>query len=80
MARLGYYGHFSPVPANRSPDDRVRNAGWDGGRAYKELLAQADSADAAFRSWEAKDLLDRSFTVAGVGRNGRYFVLLLGAP
>jgi uncharacterized protein YkwD len=79
MARLGYYGHVSPVPDNRSPNDRLRQAGWGAGRVFWELLAQADSADAALRSWKEKDLLGRGFTVAGVGRNGRYFVLLLGA-
>ncbi len=80
MARLGYYGHVSPVPDHRSPDDRVRNAGWERGRAYQELLAQADSPEQALRSWKAKDLLGATFKVAGVGHNGRYFVLLLGAP
>lgn len=79
MARLGYYGHFSPVPAHRSPDDRVREAGWRRGRAYQEFLAQAGSPAEALRSWEGNVLVKR-YTVAGVGRRGRYFVLLLGAP
>ncbi len=30
MERLGYYGHFSPTPGRRSPDDRLAREGWPG--------------------------------------------------
>jgi uncharacterized protein YkwD len=83
MARLGYYGHFSPVPDRRSPDDRLAKEGWPADRPYFELLAVADTKEAALASWKAKPaydraLLDPAYGVVGVARRGRIWVLLLG--
>ena len=83
MERMGYWGHFSPTPANNSPDDRLAREGWPADRHYFELLAAEDSAEAALRSWKAKPaydraLLDPACDVFGVARRGRLWVLLLG--
>jgi hypothetical protein len=84
MDRLGYFGHFSPVPGNRSPSDRLAKQGWPEGRRHAELLAQADTASAAFaailaKPENAKVLADPAFRHAGVARSGRCWVVLLGA-
>jgi uncharacterized protein YkwD len=83
MERMGYYGHFSPVPGNNSPDDRLAREGWPADRRYFELLAVADSAEAALESWKAKPaydraLLDPEYDAFGVAHSGRLWVLLLG--
>lgn len=84
MDRLGYFGHFSPVPANRAPGDRLLKQGWPEERRHTELLAQADTADAAFAALlakpeNAKVLADPEFKYAGVARSGKCWVVLLGA-
>jgi len=85
MARLGYFGHFSPTPGNRTPDDRLaQQLGRPDDRRYQELLAVADSPAAALATWKAKPaheraLLDPEHAVAGVAHRGRCWVLLLGA-
>ena len=83
MARFGYYGHFSPVPGNRSPDDRLAQQGWPADRRYFELLAAEDSAEAALEAWKAKPAYDRALLdpecdAFGVARSGQLWVLLLG--
>jgi hypothetical protein len=83
MARLGYFGHFSPVPENRSPDDRLAQQGWPPGRPYHELLALADTAEIALVSWQNKPandraLLDPDLDRVGFAHDGLCWVLLLG--
>jgi uncharacterized protein YkwD len=84
MARLGYFGHFSPVPGNRSPGDRLAKQGRPEERRHAELLAKADTAEAAFEAIlakpeNAKILADPAFKYAGVARSGDCWVVLLGA-
>ena len=92
MARLGYFGHFSPTPGKRTPDDRLARHGWPPDRRYFELLTFANSPEEALTKWAAKpelkkELLDPKYKVAGVASaSGRvepdsertYWVLLLG--
>jgi biopolymer transport protein ExbD len=83
MDRLGYFGHFSPVPGNRSPSDRLAKQGWPEERRHAELLAKADTEQAAFEALLAKPenvkiLADPSFKYAGVARSGDLWVVLLG--
>lgn len=83
MDRLGYFGHFSPVPGNRSPSDRLATQGWPEERRHAELLAKADTAEAAFeallaRPENVKVLADPAFRHAGVARSGDCWVVLLG--
>lgn len=84
MDRLGYFGHFSPVPGNHSPSDRLATQGWPEERRHAELLAKADTAEAAFEALlakpeNAKVLADPAFRHAGVARSGDCWVVLLGA-
>ncbi len=84
MDRLGYFGHFSPVPGNRAPGDRLAKQGWPEERRHAELLAKADTAEAALEAIlgkpeNAKVLADPAFKYAGVARSGDCWVVLLGA-
>jgi uncharacterized protein YkwD len=84
MDRMGYFGHFSPVPANRAPGDRLAKQGWPEERRHAELLAKAETAPAAFAALLAKPenarvLADLAFRYAGVARSGDCWVVLLGA-
>jgi len=50
MARLGYFAHDSPTPANRSPGQRCANEGYRGGFGG-ENCASGGSPDTAFAMW-----------------------------
>ncbi|MBK8979247.1 MAG: HEAT repeat domain-containing protein [Planctomycetes bacterium] len=50
MVDLGYFGHISPVPRNRTPTDRVRLEGFGGGVGENCLAGNAD-ARGAFEAW-----------------------------
>ncbi len=50
MVDLGYFGHISPVPRNRTPTDRVRLEGYDGGVGENCLAGRADGRG-AFEAW-----------------------------
>jgi hypothetical protein len=84
MDRLGYFGHFSPVPGNHSPSDRLATQGWPEERRHAELLAKADTEQAAFEAFLAKSenvaiLADPAFRYVGAARSGDCWVVLLGA-
>jgi hypothetical protein len=83
MDRLGYFSHFSPTPANRSPADRLAKQGWPEKRRHAELIAKAETPEAAFEAILAKPenskiLADPAFKYAGVARSGKCWVVLLG--
>ncbi|MFO1054462.1 MAG: HEAT repeat domain-containing protein [Planctomycetota bacterium] len=50
MVDLGYFGHVSPVPRNRTPTDRVRLEGYGGGVGENCLAGSADGRG-AFEAW-----------------------------
>ncbi|MEW6741868.1 MAG: HEAT repeat domain-containing protein [Planctomycetota bacterium] len=52
MIDLGYFGHISPVPRNRTPTDRARLEGYGGG-VGENCLASSGPVDArgAFEGW-----------------------------
>lgn len=83
MARLGYFGHFSPVPENRSPGDRLAQQGWPADRRHQELLVMAATPEEALAAWKKKPvygraLLDPDHQLAGFAHRGSIWVLLLG--
>jgi uncharacterized protein YkwD len=84
MDRMGYYGHFSPVPGSRSPSDRLAKVGWPEERRHAELLAKAPTAEEAFEAIVSNRenvaiLADAAFKYAGVAQSGDCWVVLLGA-
>jgi Cysteine-rich secretory protein family len=50
MVDLGYFGHMSPVPRNRSPSDRARLEGYHGG-VGENCLSGSSAARGAFEGW-----------------------------
>lgn len=83
MARMGYFGHFSPFPENRSPDDRLKQQGWPEDRPYQELLVVAATPEEALAAWQknpayGRALLDPDHRLVGFAHKGRIWVLLLG--
>jgi hypothetical protein len=50
MVDLGYFGHGSPVPRNRTPSDRVRLEGYNGG-VSENCLAGSGTGRGAFEGW-----------------------------
>ncbi len=50
MVDLGYFGHISPVPRNRTPTDRVRLEGYNGGVGENCLAGRVDGRG-AFEGW-----------------------------
>jgi biopolymer transport protein ExbD len=84
MRRLGYFGHFSPTPANHSPSDRLSRFGWPEKHRHAELLAKAETREGALKAILAKPenaavLANPAFRYAGVAQCGDCWVVLLGA-
>ncbi len=50
MTQLGYFAHESPVERNRTPSDRARNAGYEGGAAENISMGSV-SAQATHDAW-----------------------------
>ncbi|MBM4017321.1 MAG: CAP domain-containing protein [Planctomycetes bacterium] len=74
MADLGYFGHDSPTPSEKTHALRMKNAGYAGG--YSENIAEgASSGSAAFWMWfdsppHHKNMVHAGSTAVGVGRWG----------
>ena len=84
MDRMGYFGHFSPVPGNHSPSDRLARFGWPEERRSRRAAREGKTADEAFDAILAKPenaaiLADPAFKYAGVAQSGDCWVVLLGA-
>lgn len=81
MARLGYFAHFSEVPGRRTPFDRMKLAGYNGGAS--ENIALNDSAPMAHYAWchssgHHRCLLNPGYTEVGLGNSGRLWVQNFG--
>ncbi len=50
MTKLGYFGHESPVPVNRNPDQRARNEGYDG--RVTECCAMMSDPSGSVEAWK----------------------------
>ena len=90
MGRLGYFSSYSPVPARRTPSDRLALAGWPADRRFFELFG-AGSGRQVFGMWtsnpeHAAALQDPAYDAVGVGhvapgasvRTQGLWVLILG--
>ena len=83
MAKLRYFAHESPTPANKSPADRARNAGYDGAFCGENLANGTGSGEATFWGWfgsppHHKGMASRAPTALGVGQAGRLWALNTG--
>ena len=74
MVDLGYFEHDSPTPSQKTPFQRMKNAGYRGG--YAENIAEGvASGKAAFWMWfesppHHKNMVHAKNTAIGVGRWG----------
>ena len=80
MARLGFFGHDSPVPGKASPWDRAKRAGTSANA--ENINAGVDTGAGAIASWwhspgHFKNMLS-PHRRAGLGRHGNLWTLMLG--
>jgi uncharacterized protein YkwD/predicted negative regulator of RcsB-dependent stress response len=73
MAELNYFAHESPVPANRSPANRARNANYKGGGVSENIARGATTGLGSHNQWchssgHHRNILGRGHTVVGVGQ------------
>jgi len=83
MQRLGYFGHDSPTPANRSPAQRCASEGY--GHFRGENCANGPATpDSAFRGWynssgHHRNMLGAGHTEIGVGISATLWTVDFGA-
>lgn len=82
MSQQGYFSHFSPVPERRTPNQRLRLAGYMFG--VSENIAKVSGALGAHNAWcrssgHHRNLLSPSHREIGIGANGRYWVQNFGS-
>jgi uncharacterized protein YkwD len=73
MAELKYFAHDSPVPANRTPAMRARNANYRGGGVSENIARGATTGRDAHKQWcgssgHHRNILGRGHTEVGVGQ------------
>ncbi len=81
MARLGYFGHYSPTPGRRTYNDRLKLVGYTKGAS--ENCALNSSAEGAHNGWthsagHHRNLLHPAHTEFGVGNSGKYWTQNFG--
>jgi len=82
MARIGYFGHFSPTKGRRTPGDRMRLAGYTYG-ASENCANGATTPEGAHNQWchssgHHRNLLMAPWTEMGTGRHGRLWTQNFG--
>jgi uncharacterized protein YkwD len=83
MARLGYFGHFSPIPERRDPMKRVRLEGYKGMPVSENCHAGSGSPKGAHDGWcrssgHHRNLLQAFWTDMGTGRSGKLWTQNFG--
>jgi hypothetical protein len=82
MTQLGYFEHESPVAANRTPQDRMRNAGYEApGGENISLGAEAPKATHLLwynSSGHHRNILNEHWYAMGSGRDGRHWTQNFG--
>jgi uncharacterized protein YkwD len=77
MTRLGYFEHTSPVGANKTPWDRMKNAGYEGAGGENISLG-SEAPKATHIAWynssgHHRNILGEQWSAMGAGRNGRHW-------
>jgi uncharacterized protein YkwD len=77
MTRLGYFDHVSPVGANKTPFDRMKNAGYEGAGGENISLG-SEAPKATHIAWynssgHHRNILGEQWFAMGAGRNGRHW-------
>ncbi|MFQ5843641.1 MAG: CAP domain-containing protein, partial [Planctomycetota bacterium] len=75
MARIGYFGHFSPTPGRRTPYERMALEGYKYGASENCVAGTGDPMSAHVRwchsSGHHRNLLMAEWTEMGTGHHGR---------
>jgi len=83
MTRLGYFEHDSPVPENKTPSMRAKNAGYPGGAAENISLG-SETPLATHKSWynssgHHRNILDPGHVAMGSGLDGQHWTQNFGS-
>jgi len=82
MARLGYFGHFSPTPGRRTPYDRMKLQGYEYGASENCIMGQTNAMGAhagwCHSSGHHRNLLMPMWTEMGTGASGIYMTQNFG--
>jgi uncharacterized protein YkwD len=83
MVSLKYFAHESPVPANKTPWDRIKIAGYKGGSG-ENIAKGTSTGDGAFWMWfdsppHHQNMASLTHTGLGVGNQGATWTQDMGA-
>lgn len=83
MVKLKYFAHDSPVPANKSPWDRVKNAGFEGSGGGECIFAGGSAARDAHTGWWYSDghrlILYSEAKAQGIAKFGNTWTFMTGS-
>lgn len=83
MVTLKYFAHESPVPANKSPWDRVKNAGFEGSGGGECIYAGGSAPRDAHTGWWYSDghrlILYSEATAQGIAKFGSHWTFMTGS-
>lgn len=83
MQRLKYFAHESPVPENKTPWDRAKNAKFEGQCTGENIFMGSASPDSAFHAWWESDghrfiMFQKGANTLGLGVEGVHWTLNTG--
>jgi uncharacterized protein YkwD len=83
MGKLGFFDHFSPVPGKRTPDDRMKLAGYVPAGGSENIHAGSGSPEGAHEGWthssgHHRNLLSPGWVEMGTGQSGRFWTQNFG--
>ena len=76
MSRLGFFDHFSPVEGKKTPEDRMKLAGYEMSGCSENIYAGSGSPEAAHEGWihssgHHRNILMPGWVEMGSGSAGR---------
>jgi uncharacterized protein YkwD len=82
MVKMGYFAHESPVPENKTPADRARNAKFEGNSKGECITNGPGSAQASHESWWYSDghrlILYGGGNCQGIAKFGKMWTFMTG--
>jgi hypothetical protein len=83
MAKLGFFDHFSPVEGKKSPEDRMKLAGYEMAGCSENIYAGSGSPEAAHSGWahssgHHRNLLTPAWVELGSGQSGGHWTQNFG--
>jgi uncharacterized protein YkwD len=83
MRSLGFFSHTSPVEGKKSPGDRARRAGFQGGWTGENIFMGSASHTSAYSAWFGSDghrfiMFSKGPNLVGLGPVGTHWTLMTG--